>query len=152
MRQFIHIQVSNGEIKQTAKAYGNVPDNLHNTTINDGQTLLYEVDKDLDTSGWVKSKYYRDGEFLAKPPRPSIGEHVFVNYEWQPDLASLQGAMRSQRDTKLLQSDWRMMPDSTLTNDQRAAWTTYRQALRDLPTSYPNLEDMNEITWPTEPS
>lgn len=44
--------------------------------------------------------------------------------------------MRLQRDTLLAASDWTQMPDSPLTAEQRAAWATYRQQLRDAPATW----------------
>ena len=53
---------------------------------------------------------------------------------------------RSTRDAKLAETDWTGMSDVTMSSDI----TTYRQALRDLPThsNWPNLEDAD---WPTKP-
>jgi hypothetical protein len=53
--------------------------------------------------------------------------------------------IRRTRTTKLGLSDWRALSDITMS----AEWTTYRQALRDIPAQagFPNT-----ITWPTEPS
>ena len=53
---------------------------------------------------------------------------------------------RSTRDSKLADTDWHGMSDVTMSSDM----TTYRQALRDLPThsTWPNLEDAD---WPTKP-
>ena len=53
---------------------------------------------------------------------------------------------RSTRDAKLAETDWTGMSDVTMSSDM----TTYRQALRDLPThsNWPNLEDAD---WPTKP-
>ena len=53
---------------------------------------------------------------------------------------------RSTRDSKLAETDWTAMSDVTMSSDM----TTYRQALRDLPThsNWPNLEDAD---WPTKP-
>ena len=53
---------------------------------------------------------------------------------------------RSTRDAKLADTDWHGMSDVTMSSDM----TTYRQALRDLPThsNWPNLEDAD---WPTKP-
>ena len=53
---------------------------------------------------------------------------------------------RSTRDSKLAETDWHGMSDVTMSSDM----TTYRQALRDLPTheNWPNLEDAD---WPTAP-
>ena len=54
-------------------------------------------------------------------------------------------SIRAARDAKLEASDWRGMSDVTMSS----AWKTYRQALRDLPASE---SDPDDITWPTEPS
>jgi len=54
--------------------------------------------------------------------------------------------IRSRRDNLMAESDWRSMPDSPTMS---SAWKTYRQALRDLPASE---SDPDDITWPTKPS
>ena len=53
--------------------------------------------------------------------------------------------VRTDRDVKLTQSDWTQVTDAPV---DKAAWATYRQALRDIPSQagFPN-----EVTWPTEP-
>ena len=50
---------------------------------------------------------------------------------------------------KLTETDWTQLADSQLTDEVKATWVTYRQALRDLPTAsgFPHT-----MTWPTEPS
>tara|TARA_B100000886_G_scaffold196474_1_gene135413 strand:- start:1034 stop:1303 length:270 start_codon:yes stop_codon:yes gene_type:complete len=52
--------------------------------------------------------------------------------------------VRTERNGKLSQTDWRAGSDLTLSDE----WKTYRQALRDVPTQ----SDPDNITWPTEPS
>ena len=52
---------------------------------------------------------------------------------------------RAERDSRLAQSDWMGLSDTTMTD----AWKTYRQALRDLPA---NTSDYANPTWPTEPT
>jgi len=54
--------------------------------------------------------------------------------------------IRSKRDALMSASDWRSMPDSPTMS---AAWKTYRAALRDLPASE---SDPDDITWPDAPS
>lgn len=54
---------------------------------------------------------------------------------------------RDSRNRKLHQSDWTQSRDVSLSND--AAWKTYRQALRDLPTS---TTDPRSPSWPSKPS
>lgn len=52
--------------------------------------------------------------------------------------------LRMKRDAALAASDWTQMPDSPLSDSDKQAWATYRQALRDLPEA--------GDTWPTEPA
>ena len=62
--------------------------------------------------------------------------------------------LRVERDRRIAKTDWRASSDLTLAS----AWSTYRQALRDLPASAsPSLDsngnlDLTSVTWPTEPS
>ena len=69
------------------------------------------------------------------------------------DAAEPMRLLRIERDKKIAQTDWRVLPDQTPTDD----WINYRQALRDLPASAtPKLDsygelDFSSFTWPTEP-
>ena len=64
--------------------------------------------------------------------------------------------LRTERNIRLSNSDWVMLPDVSLTTEKKEEWITYRQALRDLPTnSTPELDENREltnVTWPTPPS
>ncbi len=44
--------------------------------------------------------------------------------------------MRAMRDSFLTECDWTQMPDSPLSDEARAEWATYRQALRDSPSAF----------------
>lgn len=52
--------------------------------------------------------------------------------------------IRKTRDALLAQSDWMANSDVTMSD----AWKTYRKALRDLPASQ---ADPDNIVWPTAP-
>ena len=56
--------------------------------------------------------------------------------------------LRIDRNSLLSQTDFMMMPDYTLASGVRADLETYRQALRDLPSNTP---DLNNVTWPIKP-
>lgn len=56
---------------------------------------------------------------------------------------------RLARNKKLSDSDWTQSSDSPLTDENKAAWATYRGLLRNLPTSVTNPWI---IDWPTQPS
>jgi hypothetical protein len=57
--------------------------------------------------------------------------------------------LRSERTSRLTDSDWTQFRDSPLTTEQQDAWAAYRKALRDLPT---NTTDPTQVAWPTPPS
>ena len=70
------------------------------------------------------------------------------------DSAEAMKLLREERDKRIAKTDWRAGSELTLSS----AWSTYRQALRDLPaSSSPKLNsnyelDLTSVTWPTEPS
>jgi len=61
--------------------------------------------------------------------------------------------LREERNQKLVETDWTQNRDVTLSND--SDWQTYRQSLRDLPsTASPELDEngqLSNVTWPTKP-
>lgn len=67
--------------------------------------------------------------------------------------------LRSIRDSLLMQSDWTQLPDVSLTEEQKSAWSVYRQQLRDLPGGITDPKPMvvafynGEIhpDWPIQP-
>jgi len=69
----------------------------------------------------------------------------------QQNKTQAQLDLRNYRSAMLDASDWTQVPDSPLSDTKKTEWATYRQALRDLPPSYPNIEGISEVTWPTQP-
>lgn len=65
-----------------------------------------------------------------------------------PPEGDRMGYLRHVRDLLMGLSDYTQAADSPLTAEQRAAWATYRQALRDLPQTY---SGDGPIPWPVEP-
>ena len=65
-------------------------------------------------------------------------------YKAQKDTEQAK-SVRDSRNTKLTECDWTQVADAPV---DKAAWATYRQALRDVTTQsgFPW-----EITWPTQP-
>ena len=69
------------------------------------------------------------------------------------DAAEPMKLLREERNKRLSECDWRVLPDQTPSDD----WINYRQALRDLPASAsPKLNkggrlDSSSFTWPTKP-
>ena len=55
--------------------------------------------------------------------------------------------IRAQRNALLKDSDWSVASDAT-PKPSKEAWLTYRQALRDLPSTFSTPE---EVVWPEKP-
>lgn len=59
--------------------------------------------------------------------------------------------LKMRRVQLLFSSDWTQTSDSPLSDSKKAEWVAYRQALRDLPESYPNETDIDNVVFPTPP-
>ena len=61
--------------------------------------------------------------------------------------------LREERNRKLAETDWKDLPSYPGTDQEE--WRTYRQSLRDLPsTASPELDEqgnLTNVTWPTKP-
>lgn len=95
----------------------------------------------------IELTYEQWQEGVLKKCRVVDGVHTVVQEsEQEVNEKTLQG-LREKRDELLLQSDWTQLQDSPLTDAQRQAWATYRQSLRDLPSTV----DINNIVYPEKP-
>jgi hypothetical protein len=70
---------------------------------------------------------------------------VDTDQEAADALAVKWAEVRSQRDQLLAGCDYTQVADAP---GDTSAWATYRQALRDVPSQ----SDVDNITWPQEPS
>lgn len=89
-----------------------------------------------------------EGSYLVEVPDPTPEEIE------QQRLEKLRDRGRNQRmirDAALIQCDWTQVVDAPFSNELKAQWAAYRQALRDLPlhANWPNLVYDD---WPTDPN
>jgi len=68
-------------------------------------------------------------------PKPSTSEQI-----------------RKERNLRLKICDWTQGADSPLSDSKKAEWATYRQALRDIPSTYSTATSIRDVVWPTKPS
>jgi hypothetical protein len=80
------------------------------------------------TPGW-----HWDGAAFAIPPAPSVTEVE----------------ARARRDALLAGSDWTQLSDAPLSAEAKAAWASYRVALRGLP-GQPGFP--SSVIWPEPPA
>jgi len=59
----------------------------------------------------------------------------------QVDVEYALEQLREERNKLLAESDWTQAVDSPLDDATKAAWQTYRQALRDITETYSSLDD-----------
>lgn len=80
-------------------------------------------------------------------PDKTLADVEAIYPDWLAWRAGLQ--VREERDSLLTACDWTQIPDGPLMDEQRAAWTTYRQALRDVPgqAGFPAT-----VEWPVPPA
>lgn len=95
---------------------------------------------------------------ITKPQLPPKSGYVEVEVDGQRRYRSIETGLllgeqtaetiRAQRDAMLTACDWTQMPDSPLSEEEKALWQTYRQALRDVPQQegFPETVD-----WPEQP-
>jgi hypothetical protein len=126
----------------------------HDSMFSEGQQVGTETAhsfeyEESDTTV-INEWYWRYAWVKNKPARPG-NYYYWDNYEWNLNTEALVTEMRSLRDYKLGRSDWTQVADSPLADTDKAAWATYRQALRDVPANNPNITDLDEVSWPTEP-
>lgn len=112
----------------------------------------------MEEQGIVPVTYFKPYDQAAEkltPVEPYLDNGAVFAVEVQPltedEIAarteSQWAKVRSERNAKLVASDWTQLVDTPLTNTEQGEWAVYRQALRDIT----NQEDPFNITWPEEP-
>ncbi len=99
------------------------------------------------TFGWIPYTTSENDHGLGKEIWDNRNNLEITEYEGLSDEI-LATQIRSQRDSLLSQTDYLMMPDYPINDDNRKLIKTYRQALRDIPeqSGFPR-----NITWPEKP-
>ena len=94
------------------------------------------------TQKLVSCSAYDDGEFVSVV---QVAEMSAEEIQAAKDSAMAQ--LRATRNALLLACDWTQITDCTI--PKKAEWTTYRQTLRDLPSTI--TEPRTFTDWPHNP-
>jgi|AACY02.12.fsa_nt_gi hypothetical protein len=117
---------------------------------------LTEADFESRASTAVEfiQKYYLnlDGNWALYPSKPNDISY-WNRTLWAWDESMFWEKAREYRLELLYHSDWAILPDSPLTEEEKTEVRTYRQSLRDI-TSTPTRADgvWQDLPWPTKPS
>jgi len=68
------------------------------------------------------------------------------------DLSFIKYSLLASRDALLAKSDWTQLPDSPLSDDEKARWQTYRQELRDLTDQPAWTDNLIDVVMPVSPN
>lgn len=90
-----------------------------------------------------------DGEIVPFTPEEIAAAEAAKLEDEQREAARRLETAYAERNKRLADSDWTQLPDVPLTDEQKTAWQTYRQELRDI-TSTPGWPDA--IEWPVPPA
>lgn len=74
-----------------------------------------------------------------------------IIYNEETNLITLSIQLRKIRNNRLKDCDWTQAIDSPLSAEKKAEWATYRQALRDLPSSYTDSDTFEDVIFPVKP-
>jgi len=102
--------------------------------------------RETGVEGWSCGETWESIKFpegYEKPPKE----------EFEAKLQELMAAqslkeLRQERDKRLAACDWTQLPNVPLPGAKKYEWETYRQTLRDLPST---TEDPTNPVWPVRP-
>ena len=105
----------------------------------------WSCDGTYDSIVWVK------GNGHDKPSESAVNAKIT-----EIENAKSMVELRRQRDARLAECDWVVTKALESGSSVADNWKTYRQQLRDLPSSAsPQLDsddNLTNVTWPTKPS
>lgn len=81
-----------------------------------------------------------------------VEKYKIINGEAVEQTIDFWIAVRLERNNLLSESDWTQMSDSPLSDSKKTEWATYRQSLRDLPSTNSSASSYDDVTFPSEPS
>lgn len=140
---YLQVRNSTGEVEVIITTTEGQP-----IPISSDEFTIFEMPGDgLD---YLKMFYsFSSSEWKVKPERPNEFYYYGAECELMFNQDAFVLATRKKRNSLLSASDWTQLPDSPLTDEKKAEWSQYRQALRDLPNS--DISDPNLIQWPQSP-
>ena len=80
-----------------------------------------------------------------------VGEHKIIDGSPVEQSVDFWSTIRLQRNELLKQSDWTQVNDSPLSDSKKQEWATYRQSLRDLPSTNQSVNNIADVIFPSMP-
>jgi len=152
MIKYIAYCNTNGEIVRMAfgKASNNPAEGLDSES---GQTIVHITEElSISRDEFVRTRYWNSTAWTTRSESPNkVATWNGTAWTWNAD--EFVDLVRNERNSKLLESDWAVLPDSPLSESDVTDVKTYRTALRNFTsTTMPASGRMSDLTWPTPPS
>ena len=151
MTTYIASVNSEGEISSIWTS-GAIPSPAEGTNPdNQLETIVWVNQVVPDLTNFSETKYYKDNAWVDREVKPA----EYYNWKdeaWVLDSPALYTKLRARRNRKLYMCDWTQTADSPLTDEKKAEWASYRQALRDVPSDNPGSTGLDQVIWPDQPS
>ena len=116
------------------------------------QFVIYNVGSDNEEIVWYTGEVDSEGNGTTTKTVPSGCSDAEIKAKKdQLNNDRAKALLRIERNQRLAETDWMVLSDTAEISD---AWKTYRQALRDLPsTQNPTVTGsaLSNVTWPTKP-
>ena len=116
-------------LRTSAEAFKFTPEGCEVTELTDEQALEVEAS--------VEGLFLVEGELISLKAK-----------RWMEQPEAVKASLRPERDRLLAASDWTQLNDTTLPEDILAAWSVYRQDLRDLTDE---IDENGEVDFPEKP-
>lgn len=161
IKWLFEINTDTGQILQ-ARTVASLDALPEEDSVTDGKLIKYIRPEDIEANNWtsmartVDTWHWTGSSWFHRGDKPSALYHFwsFSLNTWEYQSDTFLAHTRQERNTRLLSCDWTQTNDSPLTEEKKTEWRTYRQALRDFPSSLDlNLEpiDVQNLSWPTQP-
>ncbi len=120
-----------------------------------GQYCVHYMEALSDIGAFHASKVwnYTTEQWDTRALRPNY-HAVWENGAWTWNVHTLLQDIRVERNNRLALCDWTIANDSPLSDSQKTEATTYRTALRNLPSSITiaDIDSVENTPWPAIPS
>ena len=109
-----------------------------------------EIDHSTTTVAEINEVGLQEGQGIIEGSYQA-NEYIVVDGEAVVRTDNILEILRLKRDALLTESDWTQVNDSPLSDTKKAEWATYRQELRDLPSSHQSTTNFDDVVFPTQP-
>jgi len=154
----VYHYADSGEIYQVTGVPGIFPTDGAQVDLEGNEIVRYLMKDDLESLGFQNPTQFMLENSWNGTGWTNRGTMPTPYYKWESEAwvintEALYWQIRMDRSIKLVNSDWTQAVDAPLSDEKKTEWRTYRQALRDIMTNLPaDLDDPENVVWPTEPS